>query len=343
MAESMTMETVKETGGKASPGSPVTLSPCHKVPAWLRIWAICTACAALPLVAFGAEVTTKNVGMADPVGFRSPTQLSVQSGDAVSQGLAIEHRHRLAGFVIGTACIVLALGLALQARGWLHRSLGWFALAFVGLQGILGIYRVNLNALMGPSLALVHGCFAQLVFAFLVAVAVMCSRAWHDSYPLLPRSLRTFSVGLCLLVYIQVVFGALLRHWMDPIALRLHVLLAFAVVVAVLWLASRMVVEEADRPTRRLGYLLAALVLVQPILGVEAWIGRFGTAELPELVPSSLWLDLVRSGHQILGTLIFATSVALAVLLHRRVAVSEAVQQDSPAGRLCHGIPEGTA
>jgi heme A synthase len=298
------------------------------------VWAVLTGCAALPLVTLGAEVTTKQVGMVDSKGFRAPWHLFTLSSDQLHLGYLIEHGHRLAGFVVGMACIVLAVGLTVQARGRLHRSLGWVALAAVGLQGVLGIFRVNLNALMGSSLALVHGCCAQLVFATLVAVAVMCSRAWseaRDGLQIRP-TLRKASLGLCGLIYVQVVFGAMLRHWVDPVAQRAHVVLAFAVVGAVVWMVGRLRAERreeeasakpqaARRLGARLGLVLVGLVVVQPVLGVEAWIRRFGTGELPEMVPSSFGLDLVRSGHQIVGTLIFATSVAVAVLLHRRAAV----------------------
>ena len=61
-------------------GVAIPLSACHvdeapcpdRVPRWLRAWAVLTACAALPLVTLGAEVTTKQVGMVDQKGFRRP-------------------------------------------------------------------------------------------------------------------------------------------------------------------------------------------------------------------------------------------------------------------------------
>jgi cytochrome c oxidase assembly protein subunit 15 len=295
------------------------LSHPPPVPRWLRVWAILTACAALPLDALGASVTTMVVGMADRVGFRLPWQLFSRSMEP-SVGLHVEHGHRMAGFIVGIACIILAVGLTVQARGTLHRLLGWVALTAVVAQGLLGIFRVDLNAILGSSLALIHGCFAQLVIAVLVSVAVLCSRTWNEPQPVPARPLRGLSIGVSALVYVQVVFGAILRHRIDPVAQRLHVLLAFAVLLAVFWLVNRLAAEEVDRATRRFGYVLAGMVVLQPILGVEAWIGRFGTTELPELVPSSVRLDLVRSGHQVLGTLIFSTTVALAVMLHRRPA-----------------------
>ena len=42
------------------------------VPRWLHRWAVATVCAALPLVLLGAEVTTRQVGMADPQSVRTP-------------------------------------------------------------------------------------------------------------------------------------------------------------------------------------------------------------------------------------------------------------------------------
>ncbi len=45
------------------------------------------------------------------------------------------------------------------------------------------------------------------------------------------------------------------------------------------------------------------------------------------MVPSSFGLDIARSGHHILGTLIFATSVTLAVMLHRRSVIDTAVHE----------------
>jgi hypothetical protein len=309
--------------------------PTPPVPRWLGAWAVLTATAALPLVLLGAEVTTKQVGMVDRAGFRAPWHLFTVSGEQLYLAYLIEHGHRLFGFLVGTCCTVLAVGLTFQARGW-YRGLGWLALAAVSLQGVLGIFRVNLNALFGTSLALVHGCVAQLVFAVLVAVAVVSSRAWWGApAPASGRATRNLALGLCLLVYVQVVFGAVVRHRLDAVAQRLHVLLAFAVVVGVVSLARRLREAGAGGAARWAGRLLVALVVVQPVLGVEAWLGRFGAGTLPELVHSSWGLDLVRSGHHLVGTFLFSTTAALAVLLGRPAAAAAA--QPAPRGLALEG------
>src|SRR4051794_700995 len=117
---SATLDKVTTEAGEP-PGHLVTLSPCHpvigKVPRWLHAWAVLTALAALPLVTLGAEVTTKQVGMVDPQGFRAPWHLFTLRMREAGLGYLIEHGHRLAGFVVGTCAIVLAVGLTLGARG----------------------------------------------------------------------------------------------------------------------------------------------------------------------------------------------------------------------------------
>jgi Cytochrome oxidase assembly protein len=304
------------------------------VPAWLRFWAVLTLFAALPLVLLGAEVTTKNVGMVDQVGFRAPWLLFTINFLETSLGFRIEHGHRLAGFVVGTCCIVLALGLTIAARGW-YRLLGWAALVAVGIQGILGIFRVNLNALFGDKLATIHGVFAQFVIAVLVSVAVLTSRTWSIRSASFPASLRRGALLLCALIFTQIVFGAIVRHLLDPLAQRLHILLAFVVLGTVFWLLARVRRAGCEPVIRRWSILLAVLVCIQPIFGVEAWIRRFGTMELPDMVPSSFGLDLARSGHHVLGTLIFATSIALAVLLLR----PDRLQETAPA--IDSAVPQG--
>src|SRR5262249_15429399 len=101
---------------------------------------------------------------------------------------------------------------------------------------------------------------------------------------------------------------------------RLHVVLAFAVFGVAAWVLGRLhrrSDELANPAARRLSFLLAVFIVIQPILGVEAWVRRFGSGTLPDLLASDPTTDLIRSGHHVLGTLIFTTTAALAVLLYR--------------------------
>ncbi len=132
------------------------------VPRALHWWAVLTVVATVGLLAIGSIVTTFRVGMADPVWPTYPWHLLLISYDEPKTGFLIEHTHRLAGYIVGCCVIVLAVWLQISARrNWLV-YLGWVALGCVILQGLLGGFRVVLNALVGTDLAAVHGIFAQL-------------------------------------------------------------------------------------------------------------------------------------------------------------------------------------
>src|SRR5439155_9281591 len=155
-------------------------------PRWLHCWALVTVCATMALLTLAAVVTTFRVGMADPIWPTYPWHMLLISYDEPRPGFIIEHTHRLAGYIDGCCVIVLAMGLwRYHARRWLG-WLGMAALAGVIVQGLLGGFRVSLNALVGTDLALVHGLFAQLVFALLVSVALFTSRRWSAPMGLPP-------------------------------------------------------------------------------------------------------------------------------------------------------------
>jgi len=263
-------------------------------------------------------VTTKDVGMSDPAGYRHPWEL-LQSFAGSALGLQIEYSHRIAGFTVGTCAIVLVASLWLfEPRRWV-RWAGVLALALVCGQGLLGIFRVNLNELFGRHLALIHGCFAQLVIAALVSVALFTSRGWTNERADIPASsaLRRWSFLTALLVYAQLVLGGVLRHTAFMLGSRLHLLGAFVVVGAVLWLVK---LAWEDERRARLAFslkVLAGLVGFQILLGIEAWLTRAQGYFIPG-APLPLHGDWIRSGHYVAGTLIFATSVVVALKANRR-------------------------
>src|SRR5205814_4599564 len=134
------------------------------------------------------------VGMADPIWPTYPWHLLLISYDEPRPGFIIEHTHRLAGYIVGCCVIVLAIGLwCYHPRRWLG-WLGVLALAGVIVQGLLGGFRVVLNALVGTNLALIHGLFAQLVFALLVSLAVFTSRSW-SAPRVFPREAAADRIG----------------------------------------------------------------------------------------------------------------------------------------------------
>lgn len=304
---------------------------------WVHRWAVLTVVATLPLLLLGAEVTTKQVGMVDEQGLRTPWHLFTVPLEQAGLGFVIEHSHRIAGWAVGACAIVLAgLAWALERRRWV-RWLAAAALVGVSLQGVLGIFRVNLNALVGPELALVHGCFAQLVFALLVSVAVCTSRGWGVVGPSVPDggvSLRRLSLLTAVLVYGQLVLGAVVRHKDVALGARAHLLFAFAVAAAAVWLARTAWDHGGrDRRLKAFAVLMLGLLGLQVWLGAEAWLVKFRNPQWNQLQPLSLHAGMLRSLHYLTGSLVFATSVALALHAHRQAAPSAGFAA-APVGRL---------
>jgi cytochrome c oxidase assembly protein subunit 15 len=308
---------------------------------WLHRWAIVTALATLPLLFLGAGVTSMQWGMADPVWPTSPLYLLVE-GTSWERGIAFvfEHAHRLAGYIVGTCVIVLVLGLwRWEPRRWV-RWLGVAALVGVTVQGLLGGFRVRLHALLGSDLALIHGCFGQLVFATLVTLALATSRRWREAANTgltieAAALLRRWSLIVTGLLVAQLLFGAFIRHMGSSVAQRVHLLTAFAIVAAIAWLA-RVVWENpmADRNVTRAVRFLAILVGVQLLLGVEAWMIRLAN---PQVIEPGHWLwnrELVRTGHVVVGALLLATSVVLTLEAHRLSTPLQIHSPEAPTDRL---------
>jgi heme A synthase len=291
------------------------------VPRALHWWAVLTVTATVCLLALGAVVTTFRVGMADPVWPTYPWHLLLISYDEPSAGFLIEHTHRLAGYIVGCCAIVLAVWATVAARrGWV-KWLGWGVLFGVSLQGVLGGLRVYYNAFKGPELAALHGILGQVVFCAIAGAAVITSRAFTRETSLEPgeaRGLRRLCLALTACVFLQLVWGSLTRHLYHPLAQRLHFLTAFVVLAAVAWFVKA--VWDSPAARERLGFaalLLSVLVAVQIMLGVEAWLARFGTGELPELQRVTMGQAAVRTAHVLIGSWLLAISVSCTLLVGR--------------------------
>ena len=121
-------------------------------------------------------------------------------------------RHTAVGFfsvslIAGSA----ALARSRDERRWMR----WLAvgiLAAVIFQGVLGGLRVVLVEL---DLAVVHACFAQAFFCLAALSVVVTSRWWVERPELVAGADRMafrLAAALVVIVYLQLVVGALMRH-----------------------------------------------------------------------------------------------------------------------------------
>jgi cytochrome c oxidase assembly protein subunit 15 len=293
----------------------------------LHRYACLLALATLGLIAAGGMVTSTHSGLSVPdwpttYGYN---MFTFPLGQMVG-GIFYEHGHRLIASAVGMLTIGLAIWTtAVERRPWVRR-LAWLALAAVILQGALGGLTVLYQ--LPDLISISHAGLAQVFFALTVTIAVVTSPGWRrpGSTPVSSPALARRMVALTVLIYLQIMLGATMRHtgaglaipdfplaygrlvppfWNLGIGLHFtHRLVALLVTVFVwtnavaIWrsLASR---TEATRPA----LWLVLVVAVQITLGAYVvWSGK---------------QPIINTLHVTTGALVLATSLVLTLRLHR--------------------------
>lgn len=287
-------------------------------PAYSSLWphriAVMLAAATFPLLFIGGLVTGKGAGLAVP---DWPTtfgyNMFLYPWSEMVGGIFYEHSHRLVASFVGLLTMILALIFWLrERRNWLR----WLALGALGLviiQGVLGGLRV---VLLEHTLAIVHAATAQIFFALTVCLAMFTSREWRQAPSDRPLNdggrLRRLCAVTTGLIYLQIVFGAVLRHTGER--LDAHLLFAALVALHVFLVVMRVSRHAGDIVSlNRPALLLFLLLTMQIALGAASYVGKFTT----------LWrlsgdlVVLITTTHLAVGALMLAASVALTLRSHR--------------------------
>ena len=193
---------------------------------WLHRAAWVTALSTFPLIFMGGLVTSHGAGMSVPdwpnsygynmFAFPFSQWLGPDKG-----GIFYEHSHRLlASFVGVLAIIVTVVAWRTEHRRWV-RWLATGVLALVIFQGVLGGLRV---VWVDLKLAVVHACVAQAFFCLATLLVIVTSRWWlRQTPPLITLSRGRFLIIACLaatgVVYLQLIVGALMRHYDAGLAI----------------------------------------------------------------------------------------------------------------------------
>jgi len=182
---------------------------------WLFRFAGLTALVTFLLIGLGGLVTSHGAGMSVPdwpntYGYNMfAFPISKWVG-----GIFYEHTHRLLASAVGLLTTILAVWLWLaDSRKWM-RWLGVVAFLGVIAQGILGGLRVTMHM---DSLGVFHATIAQLFFILLCAITLFTSRLWLElaagkKSSFVSRSLRTLVLGTTVLIFIQLIIAATMRH-----------------------------------------------------------------------------------------------------------------------------------
>lgn len=285
--------------------------------------------AAVPLLAFGGQVTTLGAGLA----IDGWWVLEPGRGDHFllfypvekwfrDVGTFTEHTHRLFGTLVGLLAIATVIAVWRRDPRRSARVLALAGLAAVCVQGTIGGFRVLERS---DGLAFLHGVLGQGVFALLAAVAVFLSPRWRAQ----PRvackcapGLRRVAPVALVLVYLAIGSGAWLRHQGGFLPLAAHLGGVLAGGAALLLLGRRLLgaaARQGSGPDRSVlrgsGLRLLALLVAQVLLGLASFVVVFLVSTDGSV---NLHHSLFPTLHVLVGALLLAQTTA-ALLWSRRV------------------------
>jgi cytochrome c oxidase assembly protein subunit 15 len=234
-------------------------------------------------------------------------------------GIRYEHSHRLIASTVGLLMIVLAAWLwRADPRGWMKR-LGATALGAVILQGVLG--GVTVLFFLPPAVSTAHAALAEIVLCLTVAIALFTSEGWTRGEGLVDDVwLRRVATGTTMLIFVQMLLGATMRHtgaglaipdfplmfggvvpdhWDSKIAIHFSHRVGALVVVLAIAASSGRVWRHHKGNSALVGPagLLVLLAAIQVTLGA-----------LTVLSQRNVWINSV---HVVCGALVLATSLVL--------------------------------
>ena len=290
-------------------------------------FAVFTVCWTILLFVAGALVTSNDAALSvidwpKSHGSWVPPLSSLQGGDFY------EFSHRFVAGGLGIITLLLAVLLVLRERRVWLRWLGVIAVLGVVVQAVLGGQVVM--QLLHYWLPVIHACFAQIVFAAVLAIAVFTSKWWVSERPQLEDkgspSIHLVATLNAVVVYLQVILGAGFRH--KDIPIWPHAAGALVVLGTVTWTAVAL--RRRLGASRELGVariLLHAIFGIQFLLGLLAYWSRRTTAEAPQPMPVMVWLTVI---HTVVGAILFAFSVLVVLMCYRLVPRGGEVASTEP-------------
>ena len=293
---------------------------------WLHRTAHLTAGATFLLIVIGGIVTSTDSGLAVP---DWPTtfgyNMFLYPLSEMVGGILYEHSHRLMGSLVGILTIaLLVLILAKDSRKWL-KWLGLAALIAVIVQGVLGGLRVTQ---INRNFAIVHACLAQAFFALLCGIAWFTSRDWWQENKTerlteAAQKLRRLSLITTCLIYVQLIFGAILRH--TGSRLDAHLLFAFLVALHIFLLARRILAMKsgAEKIGHAMPMLLLGLLVVQLMLGTGAFFAKL--TAFGETFATAFTVTITTT-HVAVGALMLVSSFVLTLKIYRFTDASVTVE-----------------
>jgi cytochrome c oxidase assembly protein subunit 15 len=252
---------------------------------WLHRFAKLVAASTVLLIAAGGMVTSTGSGLSVPdwpntygwFMFSFPVEKWVG-------GIFYEHSHRLIASTVGFLTVILAAWTwRVEPRAWV-RWLGICALAAVIVQGLLGGLTVLL--LLPAPVSIGHAGLAQIFFCITLTLALVTSPSWtaHPA-PADDEVLRRLALATTVLIYLQILLGATMRHTGAGMAIPTFPL-AFGHIMPPAWSAA-IAIHFAHR--------VGAVVVIGAILATTFHVWRYQQDRRELMRPAMLLILLVGS------------------------------------------------
>jgi heme a synthase len=317
---------------------------------WLHRYCRLLVVATLLLVTAGGMVTSTNSGLSVPDWPTTYGQsMFTFPFEKMVGGIFYEHGHRLIASTVGFLTIGLVIFVwIVDSRRWM-RWLSLIALVAVIAQGVLGGLTV-LYFLPAP-VSIAHAGLAQAFFCLMVAIALFTSKSWRlpaTAAPAADRTLRRRTLALTIVIYLQVLLGATMRHTGAGLAIP-DFPLSFGRIIPPVW-SPQIAVHFAHRlgavaiivfGLMTVGYIWSGFGrrsdLVRP-----AWllvIAVAAQASLGALVVLTARQPIVNTLHVATGAIVLGTSVVL--MLRTSLGAPSGAPRGSGAGIV--GSPRATA
>ena len=189
----------------------------YKTNADLRRFSKLTCFSTLFLIFVGGLVTSTGSGLSVP---DWPLSYGTLFPPMVG-GVRYEHTHRIVAGTVGFFMLVLAIWLAkVEKRCWV-KNLGFIALGTVIMQGVLG--GITVLFFLPKPISILHAVLAQTFFVLTIIIAYSQSieRNERTTQQHIPHSsfLSKTCLALTILVYLQLILGAVMRHTGSGLAI----------------------------------------------------------------------------------------------------------------------------
>jgi len=272
------------------------------------------------LIVAGALVTSNDAGLSVP---DWPTTFgSIYKMPHMVGGVKFEHGHRMVAEFVGLLTIVIAVWTwRAEKRRWM-RVLGVAALGTVIAQGILG--GITVLYFLPPAVSSAHAAVAQTFFCIAVSIALFTGRKWVEEVPQVEYDVRrpslvTLTMLSIVVLYVQLILGAMFRH--KGLSWWPHVVHAGIVAIVLSWTSIRALTQYSRiEAVRTPAITMLYLMIAQLCLGFTAFLTRVAWGKDALQPESPMVLSTV--AHVAVGALLLATAIVLAIQVWRHVPVA---------------------